>query len=89
MAENWSGSSPISKFGLGETSGIMFTLRTGVASYQVEDEEERIHSLLNLPIAEEMKSAGECDLLETCKHYEMLMFGIYLQCGYRRRPMYS
>jgi hypothetical protein len=36
-----------------ETSGIALALKTGVPSYQVEDEEGRIHLLINLPIDEE------------------------------------
>lgn len=36
-----------------ETSGIALALKTGVPSYQVEDEEGRIHLLLHLPIQEE------------------------------------
>ena len=36
-----------------ETSGIALALKTGVPSYQVEDEEGRIHLLLHLPIEEE------------------------------------
>jgi hypothetical protein len=35
-----------------ETSGIALALKTGVPSYQVEDEEGRIHLLLHLPIEE-------------------------------------
>jgi hypothetical protein len=35
-----------------ETSGVAPALRTGVPSYQVEDEEGRIHLLINLPIEE-------------------------------------
>jgi len=33
-----------------ETSGIALALKTGVSSYQVEDEEGRIHLLLHFPI---------------------------------------
>jgi hypothetical protein len=40
------------KFWMDETSGIAPALRTGVPSYQVEDEESRIHLLINLPIEE-------------------------------------
>jgi hypothetical protein len=36
-----------------ETSGIALALKTGVPSYQLEDEEGRIHLLINLPIDEE------------------------------------
>ena len=41
-----------------ETSGIALALRTGVPSYQVEDEEGRIHLLLHLPIEQENKDRG-------------------------------
>jgi hypothetical protein len=40
------------KFWMDETSGIALELRTGVPSYEVEDEEGRIHLLLHLPIEE-------------------------------------
>ena len=40
------------KFWMNETSGIALALRTGVPSYQVEDEEGRIHLLIHLPIEE-------------------------------------
>ena len=40
------------RFWMDETSGIALALRT-VPSYQVEDEEGRIHLLINLPIDEE------------------------------------
>ena len=43
----------VMKFWMDETSGIALALRTGVPSYQVEDEEGRIHLLINLPIDEE------------------------------------
>jgi hypothetical protein len=36
-----------------ETSGIALPVRTGGPSYQIEDEEARIHLLLHLPIDEE------------------------------------
>ena len=36
-----------------ESSGIALALKTGVPTYQIEDEEGRIHSLLHLPIEEE------------------------------------
>jgi hypothetical protein len=35
------------------TSGIALALRTGVPSYEVENEENRIHLLLHLPIEED------------------------------------
>ena len=38
------------KFWMDETSGIELALRGGVPTYQVEDEEGRIHLLLHLPI---------------------------------------
>ena len=41
------------KFWMNETSGIALPLKTDVPSYQVEDEEGRIHLLLHLPIDEE------------------------------------
>jgi hypothetical protein len=41
------------KFWLDETSGIALALKTGVPSYQVEDEEGRINLLPHLPIKEE------------------------------------
>jgi hypothetical protein len=40
------------KFWTDETSGIARALKTGVPSYQVENEEGRIHLLLHLPIDE-------------------------------------
>jgi hypothetical protein len=40
------------KFWMDETLGIAPALKTGVPSYQVEDEEGRIHLLLHLPIDE-------------------------------------
>ena len=40
------------KFWMDETSGIALALKTGVPSYQVEDEEGRIHLLLHLPVEE-------------------------------------
>jgi hypothetical protein len=41
------------KYWLDEASGIALALKTGVPSYEVEDEEGRIHLLLHLPIEEE------------------------------------
>ena len=46
----------IIKFWMDETSGI--SLKTGIPSYQVEDDEGRIHLLLHLPIEEETETAG-------------------------------
>lgn len=43
------------KFWMDETSGIALALKTGVPSYQAEDEEGRIHLLLHLPIEEEQE----------------------------------
>jgi hypothetical protein len=40
------------KFWMDETSGIALALGTGVPSYQVDDEEGKIHLLLHLPIEE-------------------------------------
>jgi hypothetical protein len=40
-------------FWMDETSGIALALRTDVPSYEVEDEEGRIHLPLHLPIEEE------------------------------------
>jgi hypothetical protein len=36
-----------------ETSGVALALKTGVPSYQVEDEEGRTHLLIHLPIEED------------------------------------
>ena len=41
------------KFWMDETWGVALALRGGVPTYQVEDEEGRIHLLLQLPIGEE------------------------------------
>jgi hypothetical protein len=38
------------KFWMDETSGIALALETGLPSYQVEDEEGRIHLLIHLPV---------------------------------------
>ena len=43
----------ILKFWMDETSGVALALKTGVPSYQVEDEEGRIHLLIHLAIEEE------------------------------------
>ena len=40
------------KFWMDETSGIALALETGIPSYQVEDEEGRIHLPLHFPIEE-------------------------------------
>jgi hypothetical protein len=36
-----------------ETSGVALELKPGVPTYQVEDEEDRIHLLIHLPIEED------------------------------------
>jgi hypothetical protein len=41
------------KFWMDETSGVALALKTGVPSYQVEDEEGRTHLLIHLPIEEQ------------------------------------
>jgi hypothetical protein len=41
------------KFWMDETSGVAFALKTGVPTYQAEDEEGRTHLLIHLPIGEE------------------------------------
>jgi hypothetical protein len=41
------------KFWMDETSGVALALKTGVSSYQVEDEEGRTHLLIHLPIEED------------------------------------
>ena len=41
------------KFWMDETSGVALALRTGVPSYQVEDEEVRTHLLIHLPMEEQ------------------------------------
>jgi hypothetical protein len=46
------------KFWMDATSGVALELKTGVPSYQVEDDEGRIHLLLRLPIAEKVQTAG-------------------------------
>ena len=40
-------------FWVDKVSGVALDLKTGVPSYQVEDEKGRIHLLINLPIEEE------------------------------------
>ena len=40
------------KFWMDEVSGVALALKTGVPSYQVEDEEGRIHLLIHLAIEE-------------------------------------
>jgi hypothetical protein len=41
------------KFWMDATSGVALELKTGVPTYQVEDEEGRAHLLIHLPIEEE------------------------------------
>ena len=41
------------KFWIDKTSGVALELNTGVPSYQVEDEQGRIHLLIHLPIEED------------------------------------
>jgi hypothetical protein len=43
----------IIKFWMDETSGVSLALKTGVPSYQVEDEEGGTHLLIHLTIEEE------------------------------------
>jgi hypothetical protein len=40
-------------FWMDETLGVALALKTGVPSYEVEDEEGRTHLLIHLPIEEE------------------------------------
>jgi len=40
----------VSKFWKDKTSGVALDLKTGVPTYQVEDEEGRMHLLIHLPI---------------------------------------
>jgi hypothetical protein len=41
------------KFWTDETSGTVLALKTGLPTYQVDDEEGRTHLLIHLPIEEE------------------------------------
>jgi hypothetical protein len=41
------------KFWMDESSGIALALKGGVPTYQVEDEEGRMHLLIHLPIEED------------------------------------
>ena len=41
------------KFWMDATSGVALELKTGVPTYQIEDEEGRTHLLIHLPIEEE------------------------------------
>ncbi|SRR5258708_24902055 len=43
---------PSSSFGFDQTLGASLALRTGVPTYQVEDEEGRTYLLIHLPIEE-------------------------------------
>ena len=56
------------KFWIDETSGIALALKTGVPSYQVEDEECRIRLLLHLPIEQEKEDL--CVVL--CSRFDLL-----------------
>jgi hypothetical protein len=40
------------KFRMDATSGVALDLKTGVPTYQAEDEEGRVHLLIHLPIEE-------------------------------------
>ena len=40
----------VTKFCMDKTSGVALELKTGVPTYQVEDEEGRTHLLIHLPI---------------------------------------
>ena len=42
-------------FWIDKVSGVALDLETGVPSYQVEDEEGRIHLLIHLPIEEQIE----------------------------------
>jgi hypothetical protein len=48
------------KFWMDETSGVALKLKTGVPTYQVEDEEGRTHLLIHLPIEEDGDSNRWC-----------------------------
>jgi hypothetical protein len=39
-----------------KTSGVALELKTGVPTYQVEDEEGRTHLLIHVPIEEEIEN---------------------------------
>jgi hypothetical protein len=41
------------KFWMDKTSGVALDLKTGVPTYQVEDEEGRTHLLIHVPIEEQ------------------------------------
>ena len=47
-------------FCMDKTSGVALDLKTGVPSYQVEDEEGRIHLLILLPIEEDRDNNRWC-----------------------------
>jgi hypothetical protein len=46
------------RFWMDETSGVALALKTGVPTYQVEDEEGRTHLLIHLAIEEQQNTAG-------------------------------
>jgi len=48
------------KFWMDETSGVALTLKAGVPTYQVEDEEGRTHLLIHLPVEEDGKNNRWC-----------------------------
>jgi hypothetical protein len=48
------------KFWMDETSGVALDLQTGVPTYQVEDEEGRIHLLIHLRIEEDGNNNRWC-----------------------------
>ena len=48
------------KFWMDETSGVALELKSGVPTYQVEDEEGRIHLLIHLPIGENADNDRWC-----------------------------
>jgi hypothetical protein len=51
----------IIKFWMDATSGVALALKTGLPTYQVEDEEGRTHLLIHLPIEEEDEDRFKCD----------------------------
>jgi hypothetical protein len=46
------------KFWMDETSGVALALKTGVPSYQVEDEEGRTHLVIHFQLRKRMKTDG-------------------------------
>jgi hypothetical protein len=43
----------VTKFGMDATSGVALDLKTGVPTYQIEDEEGTTHLIIHLPIQEQ------------------------------------